>query len=83
MKCKFDALTCSTECPKFAMCMYNSVQNQLSEIQAQMNFILSTLTQISCEMGIHKERLNIIDGNMQDVVSTLIELTNDSETKQK
>lgn len=61
--------------------MYNSVQQQLSEIQQQLNFVLTSLAQISCETAINKERLNIVEINTQDIVSTLIELTNDSETK--
>jgi hypothetical protein len=61
--------------------MYNSVQQQLSEIQQQLNFVLTSLAQISCEAAINKERLNIAEINTQDIVSTLIELTNDSETK--
>jgi hypothetical protein len=61
--------------------MYNSLQNQLSEINSQINFALNILAQLSCESGIQKERLNIVEMNMADAVSTLIELTNDSETK--
>jgi hypothetical protein len=61
--------------------MYNSLQNQLSEINSQLNFVLSILGSLSCEAGMQKERLNIVEMNMSDVVSTLIELTNDSETK--
>jgi hypothetical protein len=59
--------------------MYNSIQNQLSEINSQLNFVLNILTQISCESGIQKERLNIVEANLSDSISTLIELTNDSE----
>lgn len=83
MRCTFDAVKCSPECPKFTICMYNSVQNQLSEINSQLNFVLSILTQISCESGIQKERLNIVEANLSDSISTLIELTNDSEMIQK
>jgi hypothetical protein len=62
--------------------MYNSIQIQLSEIQTQLNFVLNSLAQISCETGIAKERLNIVEANSNDIVSTLIELVNDSETRQ-
>lgn len=82
MRCTFNASTCSTECPKFSICMYNSIQNQLSEINSQLNFVLNILTQLSCESGIQKERLNIVEANLTDSISTLIELTNDSETIQ-
>jgi hypothetical protein len=63
--------------------MYNSIQNQLSEINSQLNFVLNILTQLSCESGIQKERLNIVEANLSDSISTLIELTNDSEMIQK
>jgi hypothetical protein len=82
MKCTFDISTCSPDCPKFSFCTYSSIQNQLSEINSQLNFVLNILTQISCESGIQKERLNIAEANINDIVSTLIELTNDSETIQ-
>jgi hypothetical protein len=62
--------------------MYNSIQSQLSEINSQLNFVLNILTQLSCESGIQKERLNIVEANLRDSISTLIELTNDSETIQ-
>jgi hypothetical protein len=62
--------------------MYNSLQNQLSEINSQINFALNILAQLSCESGIQKERLNIVEANLTDSISTLIELTNDSETIQ-
>jgi hypothetical protein len=82
MNCEFNRGLCSTTCPKYALCMYNSMQEQFSEIQKQLNFILSSLTQISCEVGIQKERLVINDANLKDMLSMIIEITNDSETKQ-
>jgi hypothetical protein len=60
--------------------MYKNIQTQLSEINFQLNFILKTITHLTCEEGINKERLSIVEANVTDVVSTLIELTNDSET---
>jgi hypothetical protein len=61
--------------------MYQSTQTQLSEINKQLNFILNTLGQISCEVGINKEELRIVDANVKDLISTVIDLTkNDSET---
>jgi sortase (surface protein transpeptidase) len=62
--------------------MYKSIQTQISEINNQLNFILTTLTMLTCEEGINKERLSIVEANLADTVSTLIELTNDSESKQ-
>jgi hypothetical protein len=62
--------------------MYKSIQTQLSEINNQLNFILTTLMTLSCEEGITKERLSVAEANLGDIVSTLIALTNDSDTKQ-
>jgi hypothetical protein len=61
--------------------MYNSLQEQLSEIHTQLNFILTTLAQVSCEVGIHKERLNITDSDIKTLLATILEITNDSDTK--
>lgn len=82
MICNFGAKECSHNCPKFNVCMYKSIQTQISEINNQLNFILTTLTMLTCEEGINKERLSIVEANLADTVSTLIELTNDSESKQ-
>jgi hypothetical protein len=62
--------------------MYKSIQTQLSEINNQLNFILTALTSLTCEEGINKERLSIAEANLTDIVSTLIVLTNDSDSKQ-
>jgi hypothetical protein len=62
--------------------MYKSIQTQISEINNQLNFILTTLTMLTCEEGINKERLSIAEANLTDIVSTLIALTNDSDSKQ-
>jgi hypothetical protein len=57
------------------------MQEQLSEIQKQINFVLTSLAQLTCEKGIQKERLNIVEANIKDLLATVIEITNDSETK--
>jgi hypothetical protein len=62
--------------------MYKSIQGQLSEINSQINFVLNILTQLTCESGLQKEHLDFVEKNVNDAISTLIELTNDSETKQ-
>jgi hypothetical protein len=61
--------------------MYNSLQNQLSEINNQLTFILTALTQITQNVGIESERLTIVENNLTDIITTVVELTNDSETK--
>jgi hypothetical protein len=61
--------------------MYNSLQNQLSEINNQLSFVLSALTKLTCESNTNNERLTIAEANLIDTVSMLIQLSNDSETK--
>jgi hypothetical protein len=61
--------------------MNNSLQEQLSEIQSQLNFILTSLAQLSCELGIQRERINIVENNTNDLLTTVIEITHDSELK--
>jgi hypothetical protein len=58
------------------------MQEQISEIQVQLNFVLSTLGHLSCEGGIQKQRLNIAEANIEDLLSSIIEITNDSDPKQ-
>jgi uncharacterized protein YoxC len=62
--------------------MYNSLQSQISEINNQLTFILTALTKLTCDVNIQKESLSIVESNLIDAVSTLVQLTNDSETKQ-
>lgn len=80
MNCKFSN-NCSGDCPKYSLCMYNSLQNQLSEINNQLTFILTALTQITQNVSIESERLTIVENNLTDLITTVVELTNDSETK--
>lgn len=80
MNCKFSN-NCSGDCPKYSLCMYNSLQNQLSEINNQLTFILTALTQITQNVSIESERLTIVENNLADLITTVVELTNDSETK--
>lgn len=80
MNCSFSN-NCSGDCPKYNLCMYNSLQNQLSEINNQLSFVLSALTKLTCESNTNNERLTIAEANLIDTVSMLIQLSNDSETK--
>jgi hypothetical protein len=61
--------------------MYNSLQNQLSEINNQLTFILTALTKITQNVSTESERLTIVENNLTDLITTVVELTNDSETK--
>jgi hypothetical protein len=46
MTCNFDPNTCNLNCKKYSICSYYSIQNQVSEIQSQLNFIYDTITKI-------------------------------------
>jgi hypothetical protein len=61
--------------------MYNSLQNQLSEINNQLTFILTALTKITQNVSTESERLTIVENNLTDLITTVVELTSDSETK--
>ena len=45
-KCDFDANKCSIECKKYPICSYYSIQNQISEIQKQLNFLYKIIPEI-------------------------------------
>jgi hypothetical protein len=44
--CNFDPNVCNVNCKKYSICSYYSIQNQVSEIQSQLNFIYDTITKI-------------------------------------
>jgi hypothetical protein len=46
MTCNFNPNTCNLTCKKFSICSYYSIQNQISEVQSQLNFIYDTITKI-------------------------------------
>ena len=46
MACNFDPNICSINCKKYALCSYYSVQNQFIDLQSQINFIYTTITDI-------------------------------------
>lgn len=45
-KCEFNANTCSVECKKYPICSYYSIQNQISDIQKQLNFLYKVVPNI-------------------------------------
>lgn len=45
-KCEFDVNTCSVECKKYPICSYYSIQNQISDIQKQLNFLYKVIPNI-------------------------------------
>lgn len=46
VNCKFDPNICNVNCKKYPICSYYSIQNQISEIQSQLNFIYGTISEI-------------------------------------
>jgi hypothetical protein len=46
MNCNFNPNSCSINCKKYSICSYFFIQNQLSEVQSQLNFIYKTITEI-------------------------------------
>lgn len=61
MKCNFDANKCTIECPKYAMCAYYSIQNQLSEIQSQLNFLYSSIPGMLDKIETINLKANMLD----------------------
>lgn len=44
--CNFDPSSCSINCKKYPICTYYAIQNQISDIQSQLNFIYNTIGEI-------------------------------------
>jgi hypothetical protein len=61
MTCEFNPNTCSVDCRKYSICSYYSIQNQVSEIQSQLNFIYDTITQILKSSETADTRLNLLE----------------------
>jgi hypothetical protein len=59
--------------------MYKSIQTQLSEINSQINFIFNILTNLTNESVLQKNNIFTIETNLNDIISTVIDITNDSE----
>lgn len=62
MTCKFNS-ECTSNCPKYTMCAYYAVQQQISDINEQIGFIYRTLNKLS-EMTLKIKEfptVNVID----------------------
>lgn len=71
--CNFNPNTCSVSCKKYSICTYYSIQNQVSEIQSQLNFIYDTITKILQSNETADLKLNLLE-------SAVYKFVNDSET---
>jgi hypothetical protein len=61
MTCNFNPNTCSLNCKKYPICSYYSIQNQVSEIQSQLNFIYGTITKILQSNEAADLKLNLLE----------------------
>jgi hypothetical protein len=61
MKCSFDVNICSTECKKYPICAYYSVQNQVSNIQTQLNFIYDTFNTLLQKIETLDLKINVVE----------------------
>jgi hypothetical protein len=71
--CNFDPNTCNVNCKKYPICSYYSIQNQVSNIQSQLNFIYDTITKILQSNETADLKLNLLE-------SAVFQFVNDSET---
>ena len=71
--CNFDPNKCSVECKKYSICSYYSIQNQVSNIQSQLNFIYDTIAKILKSNETADLKLNLLE-------SAVFRFLNDSET---
>jgi hypothetical protein len=76
MTCNFDPNKCSLTCKKYSICSYYSIQNQVSEIQSQLNFIYDTITKILQSNETADLKLNLLE-------SAVFKYVTDSETMAK
>jgi hypothetical protein len=71
--CNFDPNVCNVNCKKYSICSYYSIQNQVSNIQSQLNFIYDTITKILKSNEAADLKLNLLE-------SAVFRFVTDSET---
>jgi hypothetical protein len=74
--CKFDPNLCDVSCKKYSICSYYSIQNQVSNIQSQLNFIYDTISKILQSNEAADLKLNLLE-------SAVFKYLTDSETMAK
>jgi hypothetical protein len=60
--------------------MYKSIQTQLSKINEQLNFIFVTISNNICDNFTTNEKISAMSEDINDIISSLLQITNDSET---
>lgn len=63
-KCSFDPNKCPIECKKFPICSYYSMQNQISDLQSQVNFLYKTLTQLLKNNEKQENRITLLENGL-------------------
>jgi hypothetical protein len=61
MMCNFDPNNCSVNCKKYPICAYYAIQNQISDLQSQMNFIYTTISDILKSSETADTKLNLLE----------------------
>lgn len=70
MNCNFDAKKCTIECAKYPMCSYYSIQNQISEIQSQLNFLYTSISSIVDKIKVVDVQMNLLTESLSKVNNT-------------
>lgn len=73
--CNFDPNKCSIDCKKYSICSYYSIQNQVSNIQSQLNFIYDTITKILKSNETADLKINLLESAVSRFINE-----HDSET---
>lgn len=69
--CNFDPNKCSLTCNKYPMCSFYSIQNQLSDIQSQLNFIYQTLNKTLKDSEERSLKVNLLESSIFKVYKEL------------
>lgn len=76
MACEFDASKCTISCPKYPMCVYRSIQEQILSINEQLSLIYKYIERL--EAGTNSA-IQAMKQSMGENVSLLLDLISDSE----
>jgi hypothetical protein len=76
MECKFNVNKCTLECGKYSLCSYLNLQKQITSIQEQLNFIYTTLGDISSRAIAQDKELKEVSEKTDLCISDLISILN-------
>jgi hypothetical protein len=85
MTCNFDPNSCSVNCKKYSICAYYAIQNQFSEVQSQLNFIYTTISDILKTSETADTKINLLESAVFKYItdSYPIEITKESNNEEK